>query len=252
MVKGEEGEALYRYENPKADLKKYSKIMIDPVILSKAAISDATETENYQKLGNNAFVYLDDELKKDYTVVTTPEPGAVRVQMGIIAADSTSSVKTVLSTIMPICLGISIVKYAATGTPMSVGDITVELEITDAVSGELLGAARPLTSGRPTCFARSGARPKAESSHESIINTTPASGSWRCPSALQLPELRDAEMFFSADKEIRLELGVVLTSMKHQCKCVLPALQFTSINTPSRDFCQNNKEETPCNSSGVS
>ena len=141
MVKGEEGEALYRYENPKADLKKYSKIIIDPVILSKAAITDATETENYQKLVNNAFVFLNDELKKDYTVVTTPEPGALRVQMGIIAADSTSSVKTVLSTIMPIGLGISIVKYAATGTPMSVGDITVELKITDAVSGELLGAA---------------------------------------------------------------------------------------------------------------
>lgn len=141
MEKGNDDQSLYRYENPKADFKSYSRIMIDPVIMSKSADLEAKELENYQKLVNNAFVLLNDELKNDYNIIPEAVPGTLRVQMGIIAADSSKPGRTVLSTIMPIGLGISLVKYAATGTPMSVGDITVEMKITDATTGELLAAA---------------------------------------------------------------------------------------------------------------
>jgi hypothetical protein len=65
----------------------------------------------------------------------------MRVHAAIITADSSKPVRTVLSTVMSIGLGISLVKYAATGTPMSVGDITVEMKITDAATGELMADA---------------------------------------------------------------------------------------------------------------
>lgn len=140
LEKGSGDEALYRYLNPKTDFRSYSKIMIDPVIMSKNDTLDAKETENYQKLVNNAYVFLSDELKKDYTLVQTPEPGTLRFQMALISAGSSAPGRTVLSTVMPIGLGLSIVKYAATGTPMAVGDITVELKVTDAATGELVFA----------------------------------------------------------------------------------------------------------------
>ena len=128
LEKGADGQALYRYENPKADFKSYSKIMIDPVIISKSADMDAEETENYQKLVNNAFVLLNDQLKNDYSIVKSPEPGALRVQMAILAASSASKVRSVTSTILPIGLAINLVKYSATGKPTAVGDITVETQ----------------------------------------------------------------------------------------------------------------------------
>lgn len=140
LEKGSGDEALYRYFNPKIDFKSYSKVMVDPVIMSKDATLDAKETENYQKLVNNAYVFLTDELKKDYTLVQSPEPGTMRFQMALISAGSSAPGRTVLSTVMPIGLAISLVKYAATGTPMAVGDITVELKVTDAATGELLFA----------------------------------------------------------------------------------------------------------------
>jgi uncharacterized lipoprotein YehR (DUF1307 family) len=140
LEKSSGDEALYRYFNPKTDIKSYSKVMVDPVIMSKAASLDAKETENYQKLVNNAYVFLTDELKKDYTLVQTPEPGTLRFQMAIISADSSKPVRTLMSTVMPIGLGISLVKYTATGTPMSVGDITAEMKVTDAATGELVFA----------------------------------------------------------------------------------------------------------------
>ncbi len=141
MEKGTGDQSLYRYANPKADFKGYSRIIIDPVIMSKAADIDAEDLANYQKLVNNAFVLLNDELKKSYNIVPEALPGTMRVQVGILAADSSKPVRTILSTVMPIGLGISLVKYGATGRPMSVGDITVEMKITDATTGELLAAA---------------------------------------------------------------------------------------------------------------
>jgi hypothetical protein len=141
LEKGTDGQALYRYVNPKADFKSYSKILIDPVIISKSADMAADEAENYQKLVNNAFVLLNDQLKNDYSIVKSPEPGALRVQMAILAASSASKVRSVTSTVLPIGIAINLVKYGATGKPTAVGDITVELKITDAATGELLGAA---------------------------------------------------------------------------------------------------------------
>ena len=62
LEKGTGDQALYRYVNPKTDIKRYSKIMIDPVLIEKEADLDANELENYQKLANNAYVYLTQEL----------------------------------------------------------------------------------------------------------------------------------------------------------------------------------------------
>jgi len=141
LVKGSDDQALYRYMNPKANIKQYIKIMIDPVIVSKDGELDATELQNYQTLANNAYVYLTQALEKDYQIVKSPEPGTMRLQMVIIDADSAKPVRNTLSTLMPIGMGISLLKYAATGKQSGVGEITVEMKATDASTGELLGAA---------------------------------------------------------------------------------------------------------------
>ena len=126
LEKGTGDQALYRYVNPKADLKKYTKIMIDPVIVSKSAELDASDLENYQKLANNAFVYLNQELSKDYQIATSPDPQTLRVQLAIIDADTSKPVRNFLSTFMPIGMGLSLVKYAATGKQSGVGEISLE------------------------------------------------------------------------------------------------------------------------------
>ncbi|RNC68273.1 MAG: DUF3313 domain-containing protein [Desulfuromonadales bacterium] len=141
LQKGTGDQALYRYVNPKVDLKQYSKVLIDPVMISKDGELDAGERENYQTLANNAYVYLTQELAKDYKVVTAPDPGTFRIQMAIVDADSAKPVRNTLSTLMPIGIGVSLLKYTATGKQSGVGEITSEMKITDAMTGELLGAA---------------------------------------------------------------------------------------------------------------
>ena len=141
LVKGEGDQALYRYANPKANLRQYTKVIVDPVLIRKDGELDKDELENYQKLANNAYVYLVKELEKDYKVVQFAEPGAMRIQEAIIDADSAKPVRNTLSTLMPIGMGISLIKYSATGKQSGVGEITVQMKITDASTGELLGAA---------------------------------------------------------------------------------------------------------------
>ena len=61
--------------------------------------------------------------------------------MAIVDADPSQPARNVMSTVLPIGMGISLVKYAATGKQSGVGEITVEFKLSDAMSGELLGAA---------------------------------------------------------------------------------------------------------------
>ena len=77
LVQGKDDQALYRYVNPKADVKQYTMVLIDPVMVYKDAVLDKDEREDYQKLANNAFVYLTKELEKDYRIVKDPEPGTL-------------------------------------------------------------------------------------------------------------------------------------------------------------------------------
>jgi len=141
LSKGSGDQALYRYVNPQFKIDRYSRILIEPVLIEKQGELNAQQLENYQKLANNAYLFLKEELGKDYAIVTRPEPGTLRLQMGIIEADSSKAVRTVLSSLTPVGIGLSVVQYGATGKTSGAGEITAEFKITDAMTGELLGAA---------------------------------------------------------------------------------------------------------------
>jgi hypothetical protein len=134
-------QALYRYRNPNVKGRGYAKILVDPVLLSRSAEIDAENLENYQKLANNAYVYLTQEFQAGNSIVKSPEPGAVRLQLAILEANPSSPVRNVLSSVVPVGMGISAIKGASTGKQTGVGEITAEFKVTDAMTGELLGAA---------------------------------------------------------------------------------------------------------------
>jgi len=141
LEKGTEGQPLYRYVKPNVDWKKYTQVVIDPVIVYQEAAMDAEMRENYQTLANNAFVFLTKELGKEVSVVTAPGPGTFRVQLAIVSAEKSGAVTNFMTTIVPVGMVLSAGKYAFTGKPLGVGEITVEMRITDASTGDLLAAA---------------------------------------------------------------------------------------------------------------
>ena len=61
--------------------------------------------------------------------------------MAILEAEASSPVRNVVSSVVPIGIGISAISGAATGKQTGVGEISAEFKVTDALTGELLGAA---------------------------------------------------------------------------------------------------------------
>ena len=124
LTPGTGDQALYRYQKPDIKGRRYTKILVDPVLLGKSAELDAETLENYQKLANNAFIYLVEELRNDFQIVKSPEPETLRIQMAILDADPSSKVRNVMSSVIPIGIGISAIKGASTGKQTGVGEIT--------------------------------------------------------------------------------------------------------------------------------
>jgi hypothetical protein len=141
LTEGKDDQALYRYQNPKTSLKSYTQVMIMPVKFFKPAEASPEELADLQKLVNNFNQYLYTELIKDYRITNDPGPNTLKIETVIMDASKSRPGMDFLSTLVPVGMAVSIVKNFATGKPTSVGEITGELKMTDAMTGELVGAA---------------------------------------------------------------------------------------------------------------
>ncbi len=147
LQKGKDDEALYRYRNPSAEVARYSKVMLDPVLIYKPREASQKEMADLQKLATNFYVYLSQELRKDYQIVDAPEPGTISVQAAITDAKRSRPVSDLMSSVVPVGAGISVAKTFATGKPIGVGEMSMEMKVTDAMTGELLAAAADRRTG---------------------------------------------------------------------------------------------------------
>ncbi|MHC4165539.1 MAG: DUF3313 domain-containing protein [Planctomycetota bacterium] len=147
LEKGKDDEALLHYQNPSANLNRYSKVMLDPVLIYKPQNASQKEMADLQKLATNFYVYLGRELRKDYKIVDAPEPGTISVQAAITGAEGSRPVSDLMSSVVPIGAGVSVAKDFATGKPMGVGEMSMEMKVTDAMTGELLAAAADRRAG---------------------------------------------------------------------------------------------------------
>jgi hypothetical protein len=145
LVKGEEGQELYRYNNPKANWAAYKQILLDPVMIWKdPQAPQKTPDEDLQRLADFFYTALWEELKKDYVMVSKPDREAMRVQVAIVNVQKTNPALATVSSVAhpfnPFFLG-SLGKNMITGKPFGAGDTAIEGKVTDSLSGDLLGAA---------------------------------------------------------------------------------------------------------------
>jgi hypothetical protein len=144
LTKGEKGQELLRYNNPKAKWASYKKIILDPVMIWRdSKIHENVPEEDLQRLSDYLYSLLYEELKKDYEMVNKPAPETLRMQVAIVSLEkSNPTLATISSVPAPynvLALG-SMVTNMVSGKPLFVGEATVEGKVTDALTGELLGA----------------------------------------------------------------------------------------------------------------
>jgi hypothetical protein len=62
------------------------------------------------------------------------------MQIAVLDAQPASTVRRLLASASPVGVGMSLARYVATGKPTAVGEITIEILMTDSTTGSVLGA----------------------------------------------------------------------------------------------------------------
>jgi hypothetical protein len=156
MQKGKEGEALLVYKNPRVALiprGTYKKMLLEPVTLwgPPAAEHRTAPQKELQAVADMLYSLMYQSLSEDYEMVSAPGPNTLRIQAAITRADQSYVVLRVVSTIPApmnaFALG-SLLKDLGTGKPLFVGEASIEGKISDAQTGEILGASADRRVGK--------------------------------------------------------------------------------------------------------
>lgn len=137
-------EASLVYFNPdKAKFKSYTKVWLEPVQVWRGEKSDAKDLDEEDATYVSQYLWsrVDEELRKDYTMTREAGPGVARVRIGITEAGKGIPVLDNLTAAYPAALLLSKGKKAIGGTESFVGKASVEVEVTDSQTGELLSEA---------------------------------------------------------------------------------------------------------------
>jgi len=184
-TKGDIAQLLY--VNPKANFKQYTKIIVDPVTIWRVPGSKMAELPEDQLHQVGAFFHdtLSAELAKEFTIVTEPQPGTLRIRAALTEATKSQVALNMITTVVPIGLAISYAKDIATGTHTFVGKAAAEMELTDATTGELIAAG---------VAARVGEKTISSSKLSSWGDVKAAAEKWAENTRIKLAQARDGTL----------------------------------------------------------
>jgi hypothetical protein len=138
--KGSEEGALKTYRNPAVDWLAYRKILLEPVTIWGGFSSTLSkeQQEDLQRLADSFYNALSRKLSKDYDMVETPTPGAMRIQVAVTSAEKSWLAPAFLSKVSLELQAVNTLWRFASGKPAFAGEMTIEFTVHDAQTGELL------------------------------------------------------------------------------------------------------------------
>jgi hypothetical protein len=137
----------YSYINPDADWAAYDKALVDPVIFF--ASEDIGVPDEVQPLLNYFWAEMRNELKQNYVLVQSSQPGALRISVALTRAGKRDVTMDTISTWVPFGRAWAEMQGIG-GKPTGVGYATLELKINDAETGALLAASMDRRVGGKT------------------------------------------------------------------------------------------------------
>ena len=136
---GGEGNPVLFYRNPKTDFRDYDKILVDRVTIWKGKSSqlDNVPRKDLQHLATLLEVKIIHAARlAGMRIVREPGPGVIRIRAAITEAAQSNVEMDIVTTAVPL----PSFSKMATGTRAFVGKATIEGEMTDSVTGEVLMA----------------------------------------------------------------------------------------------------------------
>jgi hypothetical protein len=141
---GPEGGAKMRWLKPGVDFRKYNKIMLDSVIFYFADDSEnkGIDANNMKELADDCDKQIVDVLKGSYPIVAEPGPDVLRLRFAITDLKQSRPVLSAITSVVPIGLGISLVKKGASGSWSGSGATSAELMALDSMTNDVIAVAQ--------------------------------------------------------------------------------------------------------------
>ena len=130
----------YRYLKPGVDFKKYNKFMVDSVIFFLADNADykGIDPQEMKELCDEFNKAIAAAFKDKYPIVAEPGPDVMRLRFAITNVKPSKPGVSAVTSILPVGLGVSLVKKGATGAWSGSGETGAEMMALDSVTNKII------------------------------------------------------------------------------------------------------------------
>jgi hypothetical protein len=156
---GPEGGAKYRWLKPGVDFGKYNRLMIDSVVFYYAPDSEdmGIDGEQMKELTDAFNTELVTVLKDTYPIVAEPGPDVARLRIALTNVKKSKPVVSAVTSIVPVGIGISVIKKGAGGSWSGSGATSAEFMALDSTTNDVIAVAEDeQTAGYFERFSRLG------------------------------------------------------------------------------------------------
>jgi len=143
LTPGPKGGAKIRWVKPGTDFTKYKRFMIDYVVFAFADDSESKviNGDEMKKLGDACTLAIIDSLKDKYPIVSDPGPDVMRLRFAIVDLKQSRPGVSTITSVIPVGLGLSIIKKGATDSWSGSGATTSQWIVIDSMTNEVIGVA---------------------------------------------------------------------------------------------------------------
>jgi hypothetical protein len=144
LAPGPEDGARMRWLKPGVDFGKYNKVMLDSVVFFLADDSDyhGIDPAELKELADAFNLKMVQALQGHYPIVAGPGPDVVRLRFAITNLKQSRPVVSGVTSVVPVGLGISLIKKGATDSWSGSGATGAELMALDSETNDVIGVAR--------------------------------------------------------------------------------------------------------------
>uniref|UniRef100_A0A831ZXY0 DUF3313 domain-containing protein n=1 Tax=Desulfacinum infernum TaxID=35837 RepID=A0A831ZXY0_9BACT len=144
LAPGPEGGVRWRWVKPGVDFSKYNKVMLESVVFFFADDSQyhGIDPQELKEIADAANLQLVRALKDKYPLVADPGPDVLRIRVAITELEQSRPGLSAVTSVVPVGIGISVLKKGATGSWTGSGATGAEMMVLDSTTDEVLAVAK--------------------------------------------------------------------------------------------------------------
>lgn len=141
---GPEGGAKMRWLKPGVDFARYNKVMLDSIVFFLAEDSDykGIDPQELKEIADSANKQLVGVLRQAYPIVADPGPDVARIRIAVTNLKQSRPVVSGITSVVPVGLGVSLVKKGATGSWSGSGATGAEMMVHDSMTNDVIAVAK--------------------------------------------------------------------------------------------------------------